>query len=112
MLRELDIQGYHDKTDGPDRLVLWVEVALKAATQLQKVREAEQLKAKLMVKQQFLSDASHEMRTPLHLILGYSELLLDGGVTPLADGGARAAVAAIQRQARSLGAQVHNFLNY
>lgn len=42
MLRHLDIQGYHDKTDGPDRFLLWVEVALKAATQLAHIREAEQ----------------------------------------------------------------------
>jgi signal transduction histidine kinase len=41
MLRLLDIQGYHDKLDGPERLLLWVDVALKSARQLQKVHEAE-----------------------------------------------------------------------
>lgn len=41
MLRQLDIQGYHDKLDGPDRLLLWVEVALKAAAQLHTIRDAE-----------------------------------------------------------------------
>jgi two-component system, cell cycle response regulator len=30
MMRELAIQGYHDKGDGPDRLLLWVDMALKA----------------------------------------------------------------------------------
>ena len=29
MLRELDIQGYHDKGDGAERLLLWVDTALK-----------------------------------------------------------------------------------
>jgi diguanylate cyclase (GGDEF)-like protein len=29
MLRELDIQGYHDKGDGAERLLLWVDSALK-----------------------------------------------------------------------------------
>lgn len=29
MLRELDIQGYHDKGDGAERLLLWVDCALK-----------------------------------------------------------------------------------
>lgn len=29
MLRELDIQGYHDKSEGPDKLLVWVDVALK-----------------------------------------------------------------------------------
>jgi len=42
MLRVLDIQGYHDKTDGPERLLLWVDVALKAADQLRHIRAAEQ----------------------------------------------------------------------
>lgn len=33
MLRRLDIQGYHDKTDGPDKLLLWVDVSLKSYRQ-------------------------------------------------------------------------------
>jgi signal transduction histidine kinase len=42
MLRLLDIQGYHDKAEGPDHLLLWVDVALKASAQLKKIRETEQ----------------------------------------------------------------------
>ena len=30
MMRELDIQGYHDKSEGAERLLLWVDTALKA----------------------------------------------------------------------------------
>jgi two-component system cell cycle response regulator len=30
MMRELDIQGYHDKGEGADRLLLWVDAALKS----------------------------------------------------------------------------------
>jgi signal transduction histidine kinase len=45
MLRALAIQGYHDKSEGPDRLLLWVDVALKAAVQLKKIRDAENAKA-------------------------------------------------------------------
>jgi two-component system, cell cycle response regulator len=30
MLRELDIQGYHDKSEGPEKLLVWVDVALKS----------------------------------------------------------------------------------
>lgn len=30
MMRELDIQGYHDKSEGAERLLLWVDAALKA----------------------------------------------------------------------------------
>jgi len=29
MLRELDIQAYHDKSEGPDKLLVWVDAALK-----------------------------------------------------------------------------------
>jgi diguanylate cyclase (GGDEF)-like protein len=31
MLKKLDIQGYHDKSDGPDKLLLWIDVGLKSA---------------------------------------------------------------------------------
>lgn len=48
MLRVLDIQGYHDKSEGPDRLLLWVDVALKASTQLKRVRALEQLRRELL----------------------------------------------------------------
>ena len=41
MLKLLDIQGYHDKSDGPDRLLLWIDVALKAASQLRHLRQHE-----------------------------------------------------------------------
>jgi signal transduction histidine kinase len=40
MMQTLAIQGYHDKADGPDRLLLWVRASLKAAAQIGKVREA------------------------------------------------------------------------
>src|ERR1700730_6279656 len=39
MLRLLDIQGYHDKSEGPDHLLLWVDVALKAAAQLRRIHQ-------------------------------------------------------------------------
>src|SRR5207247_803236 len=61
MLRMLDIQGYHDKSEGPDHLLLWVDVALKAAAQLKQVRETEQLKM------QFMAHISHELRTPVNV---------------------------------------------
>src|SRR5260370_9941763 len=41
MLGRLDIQGYHDKSEGPDRLLLWVEVSLKAAAQLRRIHQHE-----------------------------------------------------------------------
>ena len=55
MLSQLDIQGYHDKTDGPDRLLLWVDVSLKAYTRLKQVRQAEQEVARSRAQLRFLS---------------------------------------------------------
>jgi len=35
LLKRLDIQGYFDKSEGPDKLLLWVEVGLKASYRVQ-----------------------------------------------------------------------------
>ncbi len=37
LLRELDIQGYFEKGDGVDRLLLWVEAGIKAAKATRKI---------------------------------------------------------------------------
>ena len=37
MLKRLDIQGYYDKADGPERLLLWTDAALKAASAIQRL---------------------------------------------------------------------------
>jgi two-component system cell cycle response regulator len=37
MLRRLDIQGYYDKGEGPDRLLLWTDAGLKAARAVQRL---------------------------------------------------------------------------
>ncbi len=71
MLGSLDIQGYHDKSEGPDKLLLWVGVALKSYEHLRRVREAERLKS------QIVANISHEFRTPLNVILGYCDVLGD-----------------------------------
>lgn len=42
MMRTLDIQGYHDKSDGPEKLLLWVDVGLKAAYTLQMLNKSRQ----------------------------------------------------------------------
>lgn len=39
-LRELDIHGYHDKTEGPEKLLIWIDVATKAYDQLRQVTRA------------------------------------------------------------------------
>lgn len=42
MLQRLDIQGYHDKSDGPDKLLLWVDVGLKAGYMVQLLNKSRQ----------------------------------------------------------------------
>ena len=76
MLKALDIQGYLSKTDGPEQFLLWVDVALKAATQLQRIRQSEQLKSELLM------TVSHELRTPLTSLRGFSELMLTREFSP------------------------------
>ncbi len=34
MLKILDIQGYHDKTEGPDKLLLWVAAGIRSCAQM------------------------------------------------------------------------------
>src|SRR5438445_11338233 len=49
MLAELDIQGYHDKADDPERLLLWVDVALKTHRLVKALRERERAQAEPLV---------------------------------------------------------------
>ncbi len=42
MLRRLDIQGYHDKSEGPEKLLLWADVGLKAAYTVQLLSKSRQ----------------------------------------------------------------------
>jgi two-component system, cell cycle response regulator len=107
MMRLLDIQGYHSKTDGPEHLLLRVAVALKATVLLQKVRATEHL-----IKQEFLANALREMRDPLHLILGSAEMLLDGASKEPLPSQTRQGLERIFRQSRSLCGLVGNFLNF
>ncbi len=72
LLRTLSIQGYHDKSEGPDKLLQWIDLAGRAFTVLERTRRSEHLKAQLV------ANVSHELRTPLNVILGYIELMREG----------------------------------
>src|SRR5262249_10302425 len=103
MLEELDIQGYHDKADDPERLLLWVDVALKTYRLVKTLRERERLQGELV------ANCSPEFRTPLNIICGYCELLLDdnfGTLPPPALDPLRS----IEEAARGLGDMVADFL--
>jgi two-component system, cell cycle response regulator len=66
MLKRLDIQGYHDKSDGPDKLLLWADAALKQAAALQEVRRNRQALA-------YILDATPELHRmqPLAALLPF-----------------------------------------
>jgi signal transduction histidine kinase len=105
MLAELDIQGYHDKTDDPERLLLWVDVALKAHRLITDLRERERLQSEIV------ANCSHEFRTPLNIISGYTEILRSGDFGALPEA-ALAPLGAINDATRSLLELVTDFLGY
>jgi signal transduction histidine kinase len=69
LVGDLPIQGYHDKGDGMDRLLLAVDLAIRAYDRIAELHVAERLKTEL------LASVSHEFRTPLNVIVGYVDLL-------------------------------------
>jgi signal transduction histidine kinase len=105
MMAELEIQGYHDKADGPEKLLLWIDSALKAQQLLWQLRERERLQSELV------TNLSHELRTPLHIIGGYTNLLIDGdfGALP-AD--AMPPLHGLADAAHNLHELVEDFLHY
>jgi signal transduction histidine kinase len=105
MLAELDIQGYHNKADEPERLLLWVDVSLKAYRLLKTIRERETLQEELV------ANCSHELRTPLNIVSGYTELLLDGNFGSL-PAPATQPLRSIAEATRDLGHLVADLLGY
>lgn len=105
MLAELEIQGYHDKTDDPERLLLWVDVALKAHRLITDLRERERMQSNLV------ANCSHEFRTPLNIIGGYAELMAAGDFGALPES-ALVPLGAIRDATRSLLELVTDFLSY
>lgn len=105
MLAELDIQGYHDKTEDPERLLQWVEVALKTEHLIRGLRQREE------VQQELVANCSHEFRTPLNIIAGYADLLRSGDLGDL-PASAVSAAEGIHVAAGGLAHLVTDFLSY
>lgn len=105
MMAELDIQGYHDKSDGPDKLLLWVDVGLKAHRLITTLRERERLQGELV------ANVSHEFRTPIHIIGGYTELLLQGEFGDISEE-ARQPLQRVAAATHNLGELVADLLKY
>jgi signal transduction histidine kinase len=105
LLTQLDIQGYHNKTDGPDALLMWVAVGLKAHRLISTLVERERVQADLV------ANVSHEFRTPLNIIGGYAQLLLEGTFGSIPEE-AIPVLRTLTDTNRSLGELVNNFLQY
>jgi signal transduction histidine kinase len=105
VLDELDIQGFHDKSDGVQRLAAWVTVCLRACRLIRRLRERERSQHEL------LSNLSHEFRTPLNIAHGYVQLLLDDafGAVPAA---AQDALRALEQNVRELADVIDNVLDH
>jgi signal transduction histidine kinase len=105
MMAELDIQGYHDKSDGPDKLLLWVDLGLKSHALISRLRARERVQGELV------ANVSHEFRTPLHIIAGYTDLLLQGEFGELP----KSALVSLQRMAaagENLNQLISDLLKY
>jgi CheY-like chemotaxis protein len=48
MLKRLDIQGYHDKTEGPEKLLLWVATGVKIRMQLNELKASYEKNLQIM----------------------------------------------------------------
>lgn len=103
LLRTLNVQGYHDKLDGPDRLLLWIEVMLKVATYLTQTRALERLKGAL------LDALSLALHAPVQIILSHSKILLENMERPLPPS-TQETVAAILAQGQTLDSLVSHYL--
>jgi diguanylate cyclase (GGDEF)-like protein len=64
LLRRLDIQGYYDKNEGPEKLLMWTDAGLKAASAIKTLNKSRQ-------GLRYLLDAT----SSLHKIRPLSELL-------------------------------------
>lgn len=72
-------------SDGLEAAVrLLAGIVEQAAIVLQNARLLEEVRAASQLKSEFVGTISHELRSPMNVILGYAEMLLEGGLGPIA----------------------------
>ncbi|MFN8544676.1 MAG: GAF domain-containing sensor histidine kinase [Candidatus Binatia bacterium] len=59
----------------PEERALWQAMANQAGVAIANARLITQLRAALQAKSEFLNTMSHELRSPLHVIVGYADML-------------------------------------
>jgi len=78
VLEALNKVGGEDFTD--EDVQILTTLAGQAAVAIENARLLAELREQDRLKSQFITDASHEMRTPLTAIKGYLQLILDGAM--------------------------------
>ena len=85
-------------------------IAQLASLALENARLVEELDRANQVKSEFVATMSHELRTPLNVIIGYNDLLADGGFGPITTE-QTSVLARVARNARELLALINETLD-
>jgi signal transduction histidine kinase len=95
--------GFRQRATGfaPRELRLVSSIAQQAALALENARLVEGLRGANRLKSEFIGTMSHELRSPLNVVMGYVDLLLDGEMGPL-EPEQRTALARVQRHSLQL----------
>jgi diguanylate cyclase (GGDEF)-like protein len=90
LLRRLDIQGYYDKNEGPDKLLMWTDAGLKSAHTIQMLNKSRRglrfiLKAtpdlhRIQPLDDLLIGILHQIAGLLGAVNSFLAILPDGGV--------------------------------
>ncbi|MFQ6100423.1 MAG: GAF domain-containing protein [Anaerolineae bacterium] len=92
---------------GEDELRLFTTIAGQLGVTLENARLYRELQEINRLRTELVQNVGHELRTPLGLIKGYVELLLEGDLGPILDG-QRSALQIVHERTATLSRLIHN----